>query len=218
MLCVSICVCRGCQGNIYANLIYRPDLPNILQILFYIFPWFHFSKVFADCLQNTSLIAFTDKVTKVTTHVQYEYHWSQITQTQRIYAGCAYGDEKCCAQPNNGVPNCYDAPSTASAFGNLAILTSVYLFLAWYLAQVFGASLGMNRKPWFIFLPEFWVQRHTHTHEESQQEACKLSAPLLSATRPLRLVPPAVPAASAAAASSAPAAPPNHPFLRATLC
>ena len=91
---------------------------------------FHYSKVWADALQNTSNIAFTDKVQKRTTHVQFHYRWSQITDKQRIYLNCAYGDEQCCEQTNQGTPNCFDAPSTSSALVNLFLLTLIYSVLA----------------------------------------------------------------------------------------
>ena len=91
---------------------------------------FHYSNVWADALQNTSDIAFTDKVQKRTTHVQFHYRWSQITDKQRVYLNCAYGDEQCCAQTNQGTPNCFDAPSTSSALVNLFLLTLIYSVLA----------------------------------------------------------------------------------------
>jgi len=91
---------------------------------------FHYSKVWADALQNTSDIAFTDKVLKRTTHVQFHYRWSQIADKQRVYLNCAYGDEQCCAQTNQGTPNCFDAPSTSSALVNLFLLTLIYSVLA----------------------------------------------------------------------------------------
>jgi ABC-type transport system involved in cytochrome bd biosynthesis fused ATPase/permease subunit len=40
--------------------------------------------------------------------------------------------------------------------GNMLILSCFYLFMAWYLAQVFGQSLGQNKRAWFFLLPEFW--------------------------------------------------------------
>lgn len=32
-------ICNAFFGNVFANIIYRPDLPNVLQIIFWIFPW-----------------------------------------------------------------------------------------------------------------------------------------------------------------------------------
>jgi hypothetical protein len=104
---------------------------------------------------NSSLIAMVDSTSGRSSQVQLDYRWSQIRNSQRLYLTCTYGDDACCDEGLGGV-TCFDAPSTASAFGNLMILTTIYCVLAWYSAQVFGASLGMNRKPWFFLTPEFW--------------------------------------------------------------
>jgi ABC-type transport system involved in multi-copper enzyme maturation permease subunit len=145
-------------GNVTANLIYRPDMPNFVQILVYIFPWFHYSKIWADVLLHTSVITFNNATSHTTSHVQFEYHWSQITQEQRVYEDCAYGDESCCAKALilGDDASCYNVPSTSSAMWNLVILMVFYMAFAWYLAQVFGGSLGMNRRFWFLVTPEFW--------------------------------------------------------------
>jgi ATP-binding cassette subfamily A (ABC1) protein 5 len=39
---------------------------------------------------------------------------------------------------------------------NLMIQILVFHFAAWYFAQVFGSSLGQNRRAWFLFTTEFW--------------------------------------------------------------
>jgi len=124
-------------------------------------------------LQNTSRIAFNDasSASGRTTHVQLEYRWSQITSNQRIYLSCAYGDEQCCRYENDGTPKCFDAPSTSSALVNLFLLTLIYSVLAWYLAQVFGASLGMNRRAWFPLTPEFWGMQTEDDRKLAQLQA-----------------------------------------------
>ena len=156
-------------GGLLANMVYRPDLAGYLTIIFYIFPWFHYSKIWSDILLNTSVISFTDRDKQTTTYVQFKYTWSQITESQRVYANCAYGDEVCCSQ-DTSIANCFWAPSTSQAMGNLVILTSFYILLAWYFAQVFGASLGVSRPFYFILQPQFWGFR---SHEDDKLEEMK---------------------------------------------
>lgn len=39
LLFFAAMICNAFFGNVFANIIYRPDLPNVLQIIFWIFPW-----------------------------------------------------------------------------------------------------------------------------------------------------------------------------------
>jgi len=161
ILFITAILCNAFFGNEQGNLMYRSDMPNILRIIFFIFPWFHYAKIWADILLNTSLVTIKSGSGShdADRHVQFEYHWSQITQRQRIYSECSYGDESCCrlsSEMSGGIPYCYDVPSTSAAMGNLCILAVVYSVLAWYLAQVFGGNLGLNRRAWFLFTREYW--------------------------------------------------------------
>jgi hypothetical protein len=67
-------------GNANGNFIFASFMPGYVQVLVFIFPWFHYSKIWADILLHTA-----DKQQIV--H-QFEYKWSQFTDTQRIYDEC----------------------------------------------------------------------------------------------------------------------------------
>ncbi len=46
----------------------------------------------------------------------------------------------------------------------LAVDTLLYLLLAWYLDQVVPSEFGLQRPPWFLCTPAYWLGGERHAH------------------------------------------------------
>ena len=135
-----------------------------LSFFYSILPWFHLLRVFSSILLTTKVQGWNDLLPadSPATMKSLYFGWSNLyaIRNETIISSI------------DGSKSYYFYPPVVSSLNNLAILSFVYFFLAWYVSLVFHR----NQVFYFMFLKEFWGFKRDRIQVQQGDTVAKLQA------------------------------------------
>ena len=150
------------------NPLYKETTSGGLFLIYFLFPWFNFQKVFFHALEASKAehgyVQF-NQTTTIYASVAYEYKMSAFDQPASFNDCNILEDIDCCEVEEWQTSPCFEAKSDAFAVWFMFGSSVMYLVFCWYFSQVRDDGLGASKPFTFPFSPEYWGFGTTSTRE-----------------------------------------------------